>query len=358
MQVTARLAALGLQALQQPDDPLLAFKALNIWLDQAVTTMRASPESLAAASVRQQLQDSQLLQHLGPAMDAAAARLTAAVAALIAAASSGRDGSSSTAVSAATQQDSIQEQASRVYRADKQCGLLLGAFRMACRTVQQGEDFCEESALPAAAAAMRLVVTGFQACSQLQQLWQQKKEQLPVQVGSLAVILGSFVIKADLAGLILPVTVYSDLMESSPAGRELLLSPDFLSCLTIALVVTVLGLDISSDGGIEAAATPAASSSSAPGVESSVGSSSRGSSLSSGVRLDSLTPLSCSLFDVLGVSKEIALQTAKVAKAAGIATVQQMRALVRRYRSVLGHQVSRFAVLLTPCAHNCGRTRS
>jgi hypothetical protein len=96
--VTAKLAALFTKVLQQPDAPKhalpVAYAVLNTWLVGAVATMQASPGSRAAAAVRQHLQESQLLQHLGPAMDAAAARLTAAVAAL--AAATAADSSSST----------------------------------------------------------------------------------------------------------------------------------------------------------------------------------------------------------------------------------------------------------------------
>src|SRR5690349_7715715 len=83
MQVTGKLARLCVQALQQPLEKgvtlSIACGALNAWLEKAAAPMRASPGSRAAAAVRQQLQESGLLQHLGPGMDAAAARLTAAV---------------------------------------------------------------------------------------------------------------------------------------------------------------------------------------------------------------------------------------------------------------------------------------
>jgi hypothetical protein len=362
MQITAKLAALCLQDLQKPDDPLVAFAAMEVWLTQAMATMRASPESHAAAAVRQQLQDSRLLQHLGPAMDAAAARLTAAVAALQAAAgatsnSSRSSNGASAAIAPATEQDSIQKQASYVMTADEQCGLLLKAFDLASSVVCPGVRFTPEIALPAAPAAMRLILTGWQACSKLQQLWQQKKEQLPLQVGSTAMFLGSFLYNSGCLGLTLPAAVYAGTLGSSVAGRQLLLSPAFAPCLTILLLVTVLGLDTSSAGGSGNAATAAPNSSSVPGVVSSTAlqmpgagtqqeeqtansGSSSGSGVSSGVQVDSLTPLSCSLFDVLGVSKETVQQAAKVAKAKGLTTVDDLRMLVGVYRNVRVQQVS------------------
>lgn len=74
IQVTGKIAALCVRCLQQPE-PLgvalgMAFAALDVWLTKAVTAIAASPASQAAAAVRQQLQDSGLLQHLGAGMDA------------------------------------------------------------------------------------------------------------------------------------------------------------------------------------------------------------------------------------------------------------------------------------------------
>lgn len=153
--------------------------------------------------------------------------------------------------------------------------------------------------------------------------------------------------------LALPAAVYSDSLQSTPAGRELLLSHDFLSCLAFVLVVTVLGLwlDTSSDGQTGASAIPAVSSSSAAGVGSSTGSgrqqqgqagssSSSGDSISSSVRLDSVAPLSCSLFDVLGVTKETVVQAARLAGSEGLVTVAEMETLGLAYGCVLKFQVS------------------
>jgi hypothetical protein len=367
MQVTAKLASVCVQTLElldrnsQSDDiqhvPIMAFTALALWLDIAAATMRRSLRSQTAAAVRQQLQDSQPLQHLGPAMDAAAARLTAAVAALAATTTSSCGGSTRTAVSTTTQQDSMHRQVSRVEKADELCGWLLKAFHMTSNVWPLQARFSFEAALPFAPAATRLILTGSQTCSKVQQLWQQQKEQLPLQVGNLAAVRNSFFTRFDtlpLALLAVPAAVYSDSLQSTPAGRELLLSHDFMSCLAFVLVVTVLGLwlDTSSDGQTGSSATPAVSSSSAAGVGSSTGSgtqqqgqagsiSSSGDSIRSSVRLDSVAPLSCSLFDVLGVTKETALQAARLAGSEGLVTVAEMETLGLAYGCVLKFQVSR-----------------
>jgi hypothetical protein len=264
MQITAKLAALYVQVLRQPDPPeyalLLTYAVLTAWLVRAVAAIEASPGSRATAAVVQQLQDSQLLQHLGPAMD---------------------EGLESRGV--------------------------------------------------------------------------------------------------------------SDTLQLYPAASELLLLPESVSCLAIVLVSVLLGLDTSSDDWLKAADTTATSSSSTPGVGSSTGrqapgtgvpqpqqqqqqrpgnsggsssssSSSSSSGMAAGVRLGSLTPLSCGLFPLLGITKETALQAARLAKAQGLTTLASLDVLVAAYRDVIVHQVSRRAAGRTVnmstvwsfgCAHTC-----
>jgi hypothetical protein len=182
IQVTAKLAAMCLQALQWPDErqyaPALAFEALGGWLDKAVTTMRPAPDTRAAAAVRQQLQESQLLQRLGPAMDAAAAQLTAAIAALAAAVTTTVSSSTGT-----TQQHSIQQQMARVEEADEHCVVLMSAMHLISCALSQQASFGTETALPAAPAAVRLILAGYQACGRLQKLWQVSNQQLPQKLG-------------------------------------------------------------------------------------------------------------------------------------------------------------------------------
>jgi hypothetical protein len=98
------------------------------------------------------------------------------------------------------------------------------------------------------------------------------------------------------------------MLRSCPAARELLLSPEIVSCLAITSSVTVLGPDVSSDGGTGAAAMQSASNSSSgprsggragrqtPGAagqqQQQSGNAHSGSGLDNGVRLDSPAPLS------------------------------------------------------------------
>jgi hypothetical protein len=118
------------------------------------------------------------------------------------------------------------------------------------------------------------------------------------------------------------------LLQLCPAASELLLSPELLSCLSIMLVVIVLGLDMSTD-------RPDAYKPS----EEQRQAGSRGSGLVSGGRLDSLTPLSCGLFDALGVPKGTVLHAAMVAHSQGFSTLLNFKIFLASYNSVLDHQV-------------------
>jgi hypothetical protein len=150
------------------------------------------------------------------------------------------------------------------------------------------------------------------------------------------------------------------ILQSCPAANELLLMPEFASCLAIMVVVTFLELDVSDHGRTGAAATQAASSSrgSTDGVGSSSGSDLVGSGTGdplpragrqpplppqaggSGVRLDSLTPLSCGLFEILGVTKETVQQAAGASKTLGLTTEGQLYGLLVCYTSLIEYQVS------------------
>lgn len=147
-------------------------------------------------------------------------------------------------------------------------------------------------------------------------------------------------------------------LPSCPAACQLLQSPELLPCLAIVLVVSVLELDTVADGG---AGPAGAIGSSSRGSGSSAGGQPAGSngqqqpqwagsssgsedgsnrSGSSSARLqDSLTPLSCGLFDILGVSKETMLQAARLA-AVEQATTSGSIALIAAYTSVVTYQVS------------------
>jgi hypothetical protein len=192
------------------------------------------------------------------------------------------------------------------------------------------------------------------------------------------------------------------MLQSCPAASELAQMPEFVSCLAIMAVATALGVDTSSDGSISATAMPdgraessssrvdsstsrrvpgagrqqqptqqagsgsdsggARSSASSSGGAGSSGSATRsaGSSssairgasssgsagnsdggLSNGVRPGSLTPLSCCLFDILGVTKETALLFARlVGSSYALTSPSQLHGLLKVYNSVIEYQVS------------------
>jgi hypothetical protein len=99
----------------------------------------------------------------------------------------------------------------------------------------------------------------------------------------------------------------------------------------------------SSGGGRARAGSSSRGAAGNSGSSSSRAVSSRGSGLSSGVRMDSLTPLSCGLFDILGVTKETAVELAAFAEYDGLTTLAHLETLLEIYRTVLKHQVSQYA---------------
>ena len=352
MQVTGKLAALFVQAQHKPDAPAhmqpVVGDVLIRWLAQAVDAIHASPASRAAAAVRQQLLDSRLLQHLGPAMDAAAAGLTAAVTALEAAVTIST--STSTALSRSTQQDSMQRLLRNLAQADTQCDRVLKIFWFVSNVLSPADDVNVHAMLPAAPAAVRFVFKGFQCRSRVQQIRQRLQQG---QLGDGALFISSCPRMAYNAMRILALDGASLALRSLPGTGGLLLSPELLSCLALVLVVSALGLDTGSADGIGRNLSTSSSS----GVRSSMhpqhpstreqqqqdsGSSSggRADGLRDVVQLDRLTPLSCSLFDMLGVSKETALQAAGLARSRGLTTLEALTVVMSRYSNVLEHQVS------------------
>ena len=421
LQVTHKLAALLIQAYQQPGTisqvPLLASFLVGFWIETAYVAITASPGSRAATSVRQQLQDSQLLQHMASCMDAAAALLTAAAAAVAAAAA---NSGGSTLGAAGTLQDRISFQRLGCFvNTAACCRCLLQYFHLTSCVLsdRQGAPpgmFVLPAALPAAPAAVRLIITLLQAYGRLQQ--QQQLQHVMDEISqsdqdwakALPVVPR---VMSALVGALKDESLHHPL-QSCPGASELLLLPEFVSCLALMPVVIVLGLDTSSNNGAGAAATPSTlsgSSRSSPGRQvlgaarqqqlaqqavsgssSSGGSgsssrggagssgrggasssgggraragsssrgaagnsgssssravSSRGSGLSSGVRMDSVTPLSCGLFDILGVTKETAVELAAFAEYDGLTTLAHLETLLEIYRTVLKHQVSQYAIM-------------
>jgi hypothetical protein len=338
MQVTAKLAALYVQTLQQRktmgDVLPLAHEAVRTWLSKAATAVKASPESHAAAAVRQQLQESQLLQHLGPAMDAAAAQLTAAVGALEAAtigSSSRHDGSSSSSsssnhASSSTEQISVQQLNFNVTGETFHSSSLLRLFMVASRALSTTGSFNIAAALPAAPAVVRLMLTVYQLHSMRQELLLSHADDA---------LEGACVLTLEFAW---GITKLLRVLQACPTtASELLLSHELLSCLAIMLVVVVVGLDTSTDG---KGAQPLRrqQQQQQQGGRSSSSGSDGGGGVNHGVQLDSLTPLSCSLFDILGVTKETVLQAASLAHSWGSTNMSNFETLLAGYKSALNHQ--------------------
>jgi hypothetical protein len=369
LQVTAKLAAVCVPALQSADGlkgigfaESLVCAALVVWLNQAVEVMRVSPESRAAAAVRQQLQDSGLVQHLGTALQAAAdaLELRAAMTACCSASADpvpNMDGAGTTEVLTC-----MMKASQALLESDHSCGCLLRMFQLASCVLAPKGDFSIEAALPAAPAAVRLMLKAFQAHSKIQEVTQQPLLQHGLWQGAYS-NLSACITALEMSTRVmwmLAEALQGDvhgMMRSCPAVSELLLSPEIVSCLAITSIMTVLGPDVSSGDGTGPAATQAASSSSSssrgPSSGGSAGrliaagrqqqpSSAQGSSssLGHGVRLDSLTPLSCNLFDILGVNKETALQATRLATSDAAPLNSNLHALVTTYCSVLQYQVS------------------
>jgi hypothetical protein len=373
MQVTAKLAAQCLQALQQQqhgasarsDLTAITFNALTLWLTKAADAMQASPGSHAAAAVRQQLQDSALLQHLGPAMDAAAAQLTTAVAALEAAAaahcSSGAVAYTAVGETAFTQLDDLIWLLP-TRSADTYCALLLSAFKkgsLVLSLLSPTVDISIQVIQPAAPAAVHLIYAILTAHGRLSQLSQQQQQLLlPQAVCDFCGEPGKALIMVSEVMLVLASALRGDvprMLQSCPAADSLLLMREFGACLAIMSLAALLALDTSSSS---------SSNSSSSGVHRSTGSRRRasrrvqqqqrqasrggdgsGSGLGAGVRMGSLSPLSRSLFGLLGVSPETMVQLAVQMKSEGDATVRTMGVYMERCRGILKYQVKAVAVV-------------
>ena len=362
VQVTRQLAALYVQAMQQHPVQAhvldMACMALVAWLGLAMPAIKASPTSRAVAALREQLQDSQLLQHLGPAMDAAAAQLGLSV------------GTLTTLAATPDSSPQLAEIAQVVDTTETCCGSLLHSFHMVSSVLATtaGPLVCT-AAWPAAPSAVRLNLQAVQTRSQLQTLRQQ--QPFGALFATIETHPGNGALEAvfrSLMALVFDVAnIKPAVLQSRPGAGELLLSPEFVSCLAIALLVVVLALDTSGTVAPTVSSSSSSSGSSSSGHRSShtgrqrqqqslhqtgsSSSSSGGSSSTSsggsssnssrnGVRPDSLTPLSCSLFGVLGVTREAALQAAEFVKSMGIATTRGLSTWVTAYRIVVQHQVS------------------
>jgi hypothetical protein len=351
-----------MKAVQQLEAPghvstqSLVCNALTTWLDKAVDAAAASPESRAVAMVQQQLQESQLLQHMGPGMDAAAARLTASLATLAALADTAAvpsHSSSSRADATTTAQQAIQDQLAYCFlEAEGCCFELQTFFKTAC-LLSPATLFSLAAALPAAPAAVKLCLTCFQACDSYTQLQQQlqpvraDRSQPHFDLRSMCSVTGALTAAVE--------RNTPDMLLACPDTRKLLLMPEFASCIAVLAVAAALGQDSSKSGGPTGPAATPGSSSSGHGAGSSTGGhlpgagrrrqrqqqEADGSSSSTGSgRLGSLTPLSCSVLDMLGVTKETVLQVAMLEASEGSAALPRLSALTAACTDMLAYQVS------------------
>jgi hypothetical protein len=358
LQVTKRLAALYAKAMQQADAtsrlPLMACCALEMWLNSVKHLAQGSNVSSVAASVQRQLHDSNLMQHLEAGMKVAVAQLTAAVSAVAAAAASTRT-SGSTLVPNQARQVRTQQLAMSVTVEDSvigYCSCLLNCFfRSGCMLgPAAGELVNIQRILPAAPAAARLILSLFQTHSQLQ--------QLQPGGGNISELVKALRMTPEVVGILSTAVVYAapGTLQSDSTANELLQSPEFLSCLAVMVVVTVLGLDTSCADGASTQTGPMPAHGSNKGMQSRTGlqdnsaqqaeetASSNCSGVINGMRLDSLTALSRSWFDIQGISVETILQTALLVKSDKSTSLTTARILVTCYRSVLEHQVGRYDV--------------
>jgi hypothetical protein len=327
VQVTRHLSALCIKAHQQnaavPIRHLVA-SALYVWLPKARNVCRASPTSRLAVNVQQQLQSSGLLQHVAAMLSKAANDLTAALAA---ACGEARLSSSSSVVAAECVLDAFRH-----------VSQLLSIHRMACQAVAPTVSFSLEAGLPAAPAAVRALLTTFRACSRVQQLASREGSPLPVLLVAASDTYeanNSYYISAahwgvtDLAQALQQHRLSGTLC-SLPGARELLLCPELVPCLAVAVLVEALGLAAgvgatdsststdSSDGGAQqrpAVAAVAADAASSAGHYQAASSSSSGALDSSvGLAMDGLSALSRGLFGLLlGVDEGVLLQGAQEA---------------------------------------------
>ena len=405
MQVTRQLAALCIQAHQQQTalyHTYTVMTALAAWLGKVDTYTAASvggPNSRFADSVRQQLQESGLLQHMAAVFRTTADGLTMAAAAVASDAAPSGQGNSHHIHRTVRDYDHVTALRHALNNVERALMIQLAA----CLTLSPGHPFKEESALRAAPAAMHMIHTTFRTCSELQQLAGREGSPAPVRLLAAGpefqreceLVFG----QAMCFMLQLAAAVHHhDGAHSSSAGRplqllptggvyELLRCPELFPCLALAVLVAVLGLDTGVQGGTEGTSSnssgTAGGSSSGEGEASSRGSARRNPSLhvqgssqqpaaaaaagtarrhdtsssstsgptsssdrlANGVSLDSLTPLSHGLFSLLGVNQGVLLQAVRGYRKSpqgGTGVLpDHVYSLIRAFDVVSCHQVSR-----------------
>mgnify|MGYP001807165675 CR=1 FL=1 len=384
MQVTRQLAALCIQAHQQKTTVSIRYlitSVLGLWLHMTAYDKVASPGSRLAASLQQQLQGPGLQQHMAAMLTDAADGLTAAAAAAF-----GEHASSSTSSSGGGGSNSLATAASESRNfqlalafADR----VVSIYIRGCEVLSPGDSRLTV-ALPAAPAAVRLILTILQTCSKLHQLINREGSPAAVLLLGIDAVfekectsnLGTaYWAILDLADAMQCCSPDSPL-QSLPGARELLLCPELVPCLAAAVLVAVLGLDTALEGsssgvgGVTGAARAAGSSSSggtqsgsskargrqhAPATAkgslqqptaaagSSTGRSQAGRSSSSSIAgrcgkaldLNSLTPLSSGLLGMLGVEQDVLLRAAR-----GAGSTFQTINCIGAYNIAIEYQVS------------------
>ena len=166
---------------------------------------------------------------------------------------SSSSGASGIAAECATTQNG-SELYSLLRQADCHCVLLLRTFLLASCVLSSAGRFTLEAALPAAPADVRLMLSIFKACSRLKQLGLQQLllPEAPSVLHSdveLSCEWGLPALLSAMKTLAFPLkNGVAATLQSCPGACELLLVPEFVPCLAIMSVVTVLGLDTSSGG--------------------------------------------------------------------------------------------------------------
>jgi hypothetical protein len=281
-----------------------------------------------------------------------AAVLTGAAAALTAAATAAVSGVASTAASHSSKRRSSRSRNIRVVDAAHNLRIALNHVQRVfitqnavCGMFPARNLLSDEAGLTAAPAAVRLILTTLQSCSQLQQLAGSEDGPAPVLLlGDYPEFLqdcGLALWQAHCNLLDLAAAVRHEvdqvfgthgtwegaLQLLTPRARELLLCPELVPCLAAAVLVAVLGLETGAQGdetrsdvGAGGAAGPAnsssatSSSSSAADVDGTTQASAARISgrLGNGISLDSLTPLSRGAFSLLGVEQVVLVQAVEV----------------------------------------------
>jgi hypothetical protein len=149
------------------------------WLNYIQRAILASPQSRLWANIRQQLQESGLPQHLGAILTDAADALTAAAAAAAFGEAASQSNNRDSIVASSTPQ--LLSPATNLYMAVKTVGSLLRAFVDCSKLLCPPEvSFNLDALLPAAPAAVHLILTTYQTCSRFEQLTSNASSPLSV----------------------------------------------------------------------------------------------------------------------------------------------------------------------------------